>query len=249
MALAEGELSVANLPSMKAVSLGPLMELAQIFPLIGEQLDWLNLGEFNDLWHFKSQRQTWYQERKSHFGFIRIAEFDKDISNETDFCVRARRAAGHAGFTTAERAQLVAAILEFSSNITEHSGREETGYIAFRARRGEFEFIVSDSGIGVLESLKQNPQYANLTDAGRALELVLTDGISRHHQDAQRGRGFRPLFVGLANISDRVRFRSVDHSREIFRREGGGLEALTVQRTQMTGFCCSIVCRSDAIHP
>jgi hypothetical protein len=50
------------------------------------------------------------------------------------------------------------------------------------------EFVVADRGIGVLSSLKQNPEYADLSDAGAALQLAITDGVSRFPSETGHGQ-------------------------------------------------------------
>jgi hypothetical protein len=147
-----------------------------------------------------------------------------------------------AGFTADHGGKLVAAIGELYSNVVEHSQRIDSGYVAYSGNNGRFEFVVGDSGIGVLKSLTSNPTFANIADFGRALELVLSDGVSRHDQDDGHGHGFRPLFVGLANLSKSIRFHSGDHSREIVRNDDGSLSSRTRQISTLDGFFCSVLC-------
>lgn len=111
-----------------------------------------------------------------------------------------------------------------------------------RARTPD-EYGHSDRGIGVLENLRTCPDYAHIADHGEALRLALTDGVSRHGPQAKRGGGFRPLFVGLANLSGSLRFRSGDHALVI---EGQRIEAMaakTAQKALLQGFLASVVCR------
>jgi hypothetical protein len=56
------------------------------------------------------------------------------------------------------------------------------------------------------------PQHAALGDHSKALQSALTDGISRFGSDTGRGHGFRPIFLGLANLRGSLRFRSGDHA-------------------------------------
>lgn len=108
--------------------------------------------------------------------------------------------------------------------------------------RGTAKIIVADRGVGVLSSLKSNPAYAHLNDHGRAIELVLSEGISRYYDEEGHGFGFRPLFVGLANIARNLRFRSGDHAREIVRTPGGPLISRTYELAPLPGFFCSVTC-------
>ncbi len=61
--------------------------------------------------------------------------------------------------------------------MVDHSQRNDTGYVAFSLEPGRFEFVVADHGIGVLASLRSSPSYAYLADHGRAIELVLSEGV------------------------------------------------------------------------
>ena len=183
-----------------------------------------------------------YVEGSFHLGYVAVSAFLNDENVETNFYVRARRAAEFAGFQKAEAAQFVAAIVELYNNVTEHSGAVESAYVAFAAYEDCFEFVVADAGIGVLQSLKFSSEYVNLSDSGSALELALSEGVSRHDGRLDRGRGFRPIFVGLANISEKLRFRSGDHAREMVRLSDGSIPTVTRQKSELTGFFCSVRC-------
>jgi hypothetical protein len=98
---------------------------------------------------------------------------------------------------------------ELHSNIVEHSQREDTGYLAFDATPGRFDFTVVDAGIGILQSLRTHQHFAEICDAGTALELALSEGVSRFFDDKSRGRGFRPIFIGLANAELAPQFQTV----------------------------------------
>lgn len=156
--------------------------------------------------------------------------------------MKAKATVVHAGFSSDHGGKLLAAMQEFYGNVIEHSEDVSHGQIIYAARTNRFEFIVRDRGIGVLRSLRNNPEYATLSDSGSALELALQEGVSRHTDETGHGFGFRPLFVGLANISEYMRFRSGDHCREIFRTTDGGIDAHTKQASAVEGFSCSVIC-------
>lgn len=155
---------------------------------------------------------------------------------------RLKRLSIGAGFSSDYSGKFVAAIDELWSNVVDHSQRCDTGYIAFALAPGKFEFVVADFGVGILASLNSNPAYADLTDQGRAIELALSEGISRYHIQEGHGFGFRPLFIGLANIARDLRFRSGDHAREIIRAGSAPPEARTYELAPLPGFFCSITC-------
>lgn len=177
-------------------------------------------------------------------GFARTDREPTEVSTDwTAFCLEIRRAAVDAGIHVTTARGLVGALREIESNIHEHSGRPRDGLVGYRCAAGEFEFVVADSGMGMLASLRRNPKHSALTDAGLALELALTDGISRFPDEEGRGYGFRDLFRGLANLNGELRFRSGDHALLIDGTGPSLLERQLVQKTELRGFVASIVCR------
>lgn len=155
---------------------------------------------------------------------------------------RLKRLSIKAGFSNDHSGKFLAAIDELWNNVVDHSQRDETGYIAFSLEPGRFEFVVADHGIGVLASLKSNPDYAHLNDHGRAIELALSEGVTRYYTEDGHGFGFRPLFVGLANIARGLRFRSGDHARELIRTGDGPPVSRTYELAHLPGFFCSVTC-------
>lgn len=183
----------------------------------------------------------WYEPVQGNQGFITVNKLNSDQLAWTNFMIRAKRAAQSAGFSGDHSAKLAAAIGELYSNVIEHSQNIKSGYVVFCGAKNSFEFVVADSGIGVLSSLRSNPSYASLVDSGTALELALSQGISRHIETGH-GNGFRPLIVGLANISRFIRFRSDDHSRELIRGKDQQIYSATRQDSRLRGFFCSVEC-------
>lgn len=173
---------------------------------------------------------------------ISVAEINRNATAWTDFAIRLKVAAKEVGFSADHSGKLLAAIKEFFSNVIEHSERIETGQVLFSAQPGRFEFVVRDRGIGVLESLRKNQKYKSLNDGGSAIELALQEGVSRHAEELGHGFGFRPVFVGLANLSEYIRFRSGDHCREFFQKPDGSIEAHTKQSSRLVGFSCAVIC-------
>lgn len=192
----------------------------------------------------KANARRLYQTGSINIGFVHIVEFLREPKLETDFYIRARRAAETSGFDKKTAVEFIAAMTELYNNVIEHSDAIETSYVSYASYRSVFEFVVADSGVGVLQSLKSNSKFKDLDDSGRALELALTEGVSRHDGETDRGRGFRPIFVGLANVSENLRFRSGDHSREVFRPSDSSIATITTQKASLNGFFCSVICRS-----
>ena len=237
-----GRVSLADLPQMTTRSLGALLELAHSLPIETGDQSWLVDERFQPILNARSNGGRRYQEGDIHLGYVAVSDFLKDETVETDFYNRARRAAEFAGFGKSDAAQFVAAIVELYNNIFEHSRAVQSAYVAFAAYENCFEFVVADAGVGVLQSLKSSSLYSSLGDDGSALELALTEGVSRHDKEPDRGRGFRPILVGLANLSEKLRFRSGDHAREMERLSDGSIPAVTRQKSELSGFFCSVSC-------
>jgi hypothetical protein len=228
---------------------GPLIELAfegnsgSFGPLL--KSPWLDLGAQADLrLALRGPKNVWLDQLGLR-GFLRTV-FDplgfRDDPARTHFLMRARRSAETVGFSAATAQSLAAAIREMESNVHEHSGKAATGIIAFQARPSDFEFVVADAGVGVLATLREAPEFRNLTDHGRALYAVLQEGVSCFGRSANRGNGFRDLFRGLADLGGELRFRSGDHALTISGRPDLR-HAMLAQKATFQGFLASVRCR------
>jgi hypothetical protein len=158
------------------------------------------------------------------------------------FCKRLESAIQSAGLPRRFAGQLSGTFGEMVSNLVEHSENPETGLVGYQWRQGEFEYVVADNGIGLLNSLKKHPDYAALVDTGQALDTALREGESRHGRQAGRGTGFNMLILNIASHNSYLRFRSGDHCHTI---DGTRLSPrLTTQLgSGFQGFLVSIVCR------
>lgn len=128
----------------------------------------------------------------------------------------AENAAVAAGLPRGLAAGLMGALGELQDNVFEHSGRSETGLVAYGAKAGSFEFVVADAGRGVLASLRENPEFTHLADCGAALRLAVADGASRHNSESGHGYGIGQLFRALAQHNAELRFRTGDHALRIW---------------------------------
>lgn len=186
---------------------------------------------------------------RMHAGFISTSRDPNadDQASWVTFCREAQVAAEFSGLPKQHAQGLVGAMREIEENVHLHSQRAHDGIVAYKATRSEFEFVVADSGIGILASLRQCPHYAKLLDAGTAIRLALTDGESRlRHENAGRGYGFHSLFVGLANLNGHLRFRSEDHALTIDGTSPSLVSARLSQTVRLQGFVASVVCRVDS---
>lgn len=225
---------------VNARDFGPLAELHHA-GIAFNQHPWLKVGRHGELLHAMAKGKKWFSVSGMQ-GFVTISEILKQHSHWTDLAMRGKKAAMAAGFGPDTAGQLFGAVGELRGNIEEHSGNVGSGYVAYDATPGHFEFIVADSGIGVLKSLRTHPHYSYVADAGTALNLALTEGVSRHYDDKDRGKGFRPIFIGLANKSEHLRFCSGDHTREFRRSQDQRVLAETRQKAALPGFFCSVRC-------
>lgn len=246
LAAERGYLDDYGLPTYRARDVGPVLELSRfvargLLPPTRSN-PWLAMDHLDPLVEaFRNGNVRWVCPKTRSIGFLRT-NIPYDTSEWTTFGLAMQRAAAGAGFPKTITAQFTAALGEFHSNVYEHSGSAKSGAIAFQAHRGRFEFAAIDGGIGVLQSLRENPAYANLYDSGEALRLALTDGVSRFGADSDRGYGFRPLFVGLANLNGSLRFRSGDHALLIDGQNPTLMTALTAQKPEITGLLISVAC-------
>ena len=229
-------------------TLGPLVEfllLMSVGLIPSAGLQWLRdkqIASFLKAWCDGSP--VWLSQ-SGHFGFIRTQRAsDKWEITSVDFLMKVQRAAQETSKLPGTiPGQMAAAILELAGNIEEHSAAPETGIIAFRGTTGVFEFVVADRGIGILSSLRGSPEFLTLDDHGRAMELALTDGVSRF-QDSRRGHGFRPIFQGLTNLNGYLRFRSGDHAIIMDGTTPSLATAQLAQKPYFTGFFTSVMCKA-----
>lgn len=235
--------------SFSVGALGPLIEWNELsgagllpFP---DKTPWLSLdGTAALVAAMRSGHRQWICPTTRAAGLFRTpTNWSEEDTQWVGFGLAAQKAATAAGFHQQIAGQFVGAIEEMVSNIYEHSGAPSTGIVAFKACRDGFEFVVVDDGIGVLESLRSCPDYGAIADHGTALRLALRDGVSRFGPAAKRGNGFRPIFVGLANLSGSLRFRSGDHALVIDGQRIDEMSATTAQKPRFKGFLASVCCR------
>ena len=201
-----------------------------------------------------SGRGIYVSSQEQSAGFIATARDSRAAVESvewTQFCRNAELAAKSAGLVGPEAKGLVGAMIEIEENVHRHSNRAFDGVVGFYAKQKEFEFVVADSGDGVLASLKSHPDYADLRDAGTALKVALADGNSRFGRDSGNGYGFHGLFVGMANLNGNLRFRTEDHALLIDGTTPSLVTSRIAQKCYVKGFLVSAVCRPlvpDVFH-
>lgn len=251
LALENGSVAIDDLPEHRVGDISPVLELAHCRTEVASSIigsgGWLNIQVAKGLLLASVGNRNTFVSKDGRQGMISVAEINRNATVWTDFAIKLKAVAGEVGFSPDHGGKLLAAVKEFFSNVIEHSERIETGQVLFSAQPGRFEFVVRDRGIGVLDSLRKNPKYRELNDAGSAIELALQEGISRHTDEPGHGFGFRSVFVGLANLSEYIRFRSGDHCREYFQRPGGAIDAHTKQSSHLGGFSCTVICSTSSV--
>ena len=250
---AAGTLDPSQLPARYVLlRLGPLLELQYL--VAGGRLpiellrNWLiPHGGARMIAALRENRERWMSSDRG-LGFIRTVRTGPNADTLlTGFLMDAQRVARDlAELPGVVPAQLAAAMEELENNIHEHSGAVDTGILAYRATRGEFEFVAADRGVGILASLRQSPTFAALTDHGKALEAALAEGVSRFGNNTGRGNGFRPIFLSLLDMYGSLRFRSGDHALIM---DGTSPQLSTAQLAEkpvIDGFFASVLCQDGA---
>lgn len=113
---------------------------------------------------------------------------------------------------------LTAAVMEMVDNIWIHSAADHSGLLAYEIRNRRFAFSITDLGVGVLTSLRRNPEHRYLTSSMQALEKAVQPGVSG--QQDGTGLGFYTLLSALADLWGTARLRSgeaamvIDHKSD-----------------------------------
>lgn len=227
---------------------GPLFEhlhlsACGLFPPFHDN-PWLKSDGINLMMTALANGQSvWICPHSKQCGFMRVGAISsQDYTAWVSYRLAAQKAAVSVGFPKKIAVQLIGALGEMQSNIEEHSGAPDTGLTAFKAIPGRFEFIIADRGMGVLSSLQSNPPFKDISDHGDALMMALTEGYSRFGSHIGRGTGFRPLFIGLANLRGSLRFRTGDHALTIDGYHPTLMKAKTVQKARIDGLFASVSC-------
>jgi len=207
---------------------------------------WLDQGSQMDLRAALASKQDIWLDGPRRRGFMRttfnpLVENDDLLRNR--FLMAARSAAEAAGLVKPVAQSLAAAMRELESNIHEHSGRAASGMLAFQSRAALFEFVAADSGVGVLATLREDKEFAELTDHGLAMHAALQDNVSRHGRASGHGNGFRDLFLGLTHLNADLRFRSGDHALLISGPQPHLKTARLAQKAPFVGFLAAVRCQ------
>lgn len=171
---------------------------------------------------------------------LRAAEPDQLRTSMHGYYLCARKAMLLKKTAKTAKARLCGAIDEMVDNILEHSEAPDTGMVMFRGTDRFFEVSIADAGVGVSTSLRSNPAFSFVSDAGTAISLALSDGNSRFGPTADRGYGFGTLFRALNTFDAQLRFRSDDYAVEVKGRGPSTKDLSILQKAQLRGFVVSI---------
>jgi len=233
----------------RAVAVGPIVEFIQL-ESAGDltalrDSDWFDDGSLGPMLAPLAARPMQWLAQDGRQGLISAAGLDReDIL--TSFKIDAHKAALAAGFT-GTAALLVAAMGELIGNVVDHSEALDSGVALFAAQSGQFEFVITDCGIGAQASLTRNPEYAGLGDEGSALQAMIEADVSRFARGTGHGNGFRPIFEKLADMTGHLRFRSGDYALTLDGRFGDRVARQLAQKPRLRGVFAAVSCRAPAI--
>jgi hypothetical protein len=190
----------------------------------------------------RQSRAVWSDAMNPKAGFIRVRRDQTDVQNLDwiSFLFGFSRAARGSGLSKATANQLTGVVKEMEDNIHWHSARRRSGLVAYLSHESMFEFVVVDSGRGVLASLRDAAEFSYLKDHGTALEIAIGTGNSRFGIGTGRGWGFNDLVVGVANANSLIRLRSGDHLLELDGLSGSEICTRLLPRAHGNGFLIAI---------
>lgn len=177
------------------------------------------------------------------FAMLRYRDSALEGTGWVAYLQRLKNAAKRSGFGDSTAKGLVGAVKELVENVDLHSEAPDSSVVGYASGDHAFEFAIADTGIGVLESLRRCSDYEHLSDHGDALHTALTDGESRFGRNTNHGRGFRQIFVALADLYGSLRFRSGDHRLEIEGRSPNLPTATVSQTSVYQGLMVWVACR------
>ena len=146
------------------------------------------------------------------------------------------------GFRAGLARGLAGGVAEMVDNIWQHAETNVPGLLLYRVQRRKFAFSVADIGVGILASLRKNPQYKWLESSMDAIGQAIRPGVSRCDSG---GMGFPSLLHALADLWGNARVRSGEASLIIDRTQ----DERTFDRTYLPflpGLHISVRCALDA---
>lgn len=143
--------------------------------------------------------------RGANFQILEVDHRDLTTFEQVneDFCQALRRQ----DMPVNDAFNIAAAFKEMVDNALEHARAPVPPIAAYEVDDAVWRYSVTDVGVGVLESMTKNPNFASLTSATEALKLALTEGHSGTACEG-RGNGLTWIFRTLSGRNAQVRLRS-----------------------------------------
>lgn len=243
----------ASIVLQKSGRIGPLVEIALAAMTHGDQYRAVSVNSpfavrLNQALQSRCPFGSSYNDRAGAFPLSAVNPVTSTGPEWDQWTTHAENIAKSQGLNAHLVAGLLGAMIEIQDNVYEHSGAPETGVVAYATTATSFEFVVADRGIGVLSSLRENPNYADVSDAGAALGLAITDGVSRFPQETGHGQGFNQLFRALVGHNAELRLRSGDHALTL--RPGRDFTegaSVLAQVAPLAGLSISVFCNGGAL--
>jgi len=140
---------------------------------------------------------------------------------------------------------LTGAMGEMVDNVWEHSETCVPGLAAYEVTHRRLDFGVADLGIGILRSIRRNPNYRYLNSSMEALQKAVLRGVSRL-RDQNRGYGFSRLLQAVAELWGFTRLRSSE-AVLVFDRRTEKRRRLQRYLPPLPGVQIAVSCGLDAI--
>ena len=144
--------------------------------------------------------------------------FDPDVRSWELFAVRFSNGAMRVGLPKQTAGMLGAALQEMAENVVRHADTRTPAVAGYEVTNGHALFCVADLGVGVLQSLRGNPEHRSVASHHEAIRRALMPGVSGRLDGG--GNGFHTVFQAIAERSGKLRFRS---GEAIHKLEGEGL--------------------------
>jgi hypothetical protein len=145
-----------------------------------------------------------------------------------------------ARFAPDSAAAVFRSIGELIDNATSHGGSPLGAFLAAQAYTGAttgrpgFEFAVCDTGVGIREHLRRNPDYRKIPDAASAIACALRPGVTGTGE--KRGYGLSDLLrVTSDGGTGRLVLRSEDGIASIVLRHDQQRHAITTAAPAISG--------------
>ncbi len=136
------------------------------------------------------------QDRGSAGTYLVPVQEDLVFLRATEMALRERIA--NVGFTPMTAKALTGALSEIITNVWLHAQTPTPALVAYQLEQERVFLTVADLGIGVLQSLRSNPEHQALTTSMAALKKAMLVGVSRFPEQG-RGYGFDTVLRAVAD--------------------------------------------------